>query len=74
VSHEVVALTEQEFQLVETFLARRLDIPNLQRLASAQVIADRIGERLHIPKEQRPSDEAFLEEISRRYRDVVRRS
>jgi uncharacterized RDD family membrane protein YckC len=74
VSHEVVALTEQEFQLVETFLARRLDIPNLQRLASAQVIADRMGERLHISKDQRPSDEAFLEEISRRYRDVVRRS
>jgi uncharacterized RDD family membrane protein YckC len=74
VSHEVAALTEQEFQLVETFLARRLDIPDLQRLASAQVIANRMGERLHIAKDQRPSDEAFLEEISRRYRDVVRRS
>ena len=74
VSHEVAALTDQEFQLVETFLARRLDIPNLQRLASAQVIADRMGERLRIPKELRPFDEAFLEEISRRYRDVVRRS
>jgi hypothetical protein len=46
----------------------------MQRLTSAQVIADRMGERLHIPKDQRPSDEAFLEEISRRYRDVVRRS
>jgi hypothetical protein len=74
VNHEVAALTEQEFQLVETFLTRRLDIPNLQRLSSAQVIADRMGERLHIPKDQRPSDEAFLEEISRRYRDAVRRS
>jgi uncharacterized RDD family membrane protein YckC len=74
VSQEVASLTDQEFQLVETFLSRRLDIPNLQRLSSAQVIADRMGERLHIPKEQRPSDEAFLEEISRRYRDTVRRS
>jgi hypothetical protein len=74
VSHEVAALTDQEFQLIETFLARRLDIPNLQRLASAQVIADRMGERLRIPREQRPSDEAFLEEVSRRYRDSVRRS
>lgn len=73
VTHEVAALTEQEFQLVETFLARRLDIPNLQRLASAQAIAARMGERLHIPKDQRPSDEAFLEEISRRYRDAARR-
>jgi hypothetical protein len=26
----------------------------------------------HIPKERRTSDEAFLEEISRRYRDSVR--
>lgn len=74
VTREVAMLTEHEFQLVETFLTRRLDIPNLQRLASAQAIAERIGERLHIPKEQRPSDEAFLEEISRRYRDSARRS
>ena len=73
VTHEVAALTEQEFQLVETFLARRLDIPDLQRLASAQAIANRMGERLNIPKDQRPSDEAFLEEVSRRYRDVARR-
>jgi uncharacterized RDD family membrane protein YckC len=72
VTHEVAALTDQEFQLVETFLARRLDIPNLQRLASAQAIATRMGDRLHILKDQRPSDEAFLEEISRRYRDVAR--
>jgi len=74
VTQEVASLTDQEFQLIETFLARRLDIPNLQRLSSAQAIADRMGERLHILKDQRPSDEAFLEEISRRYRDAVRRS
>jgi uncharacterized RDD family membrane protein YckC len=73
VSNEVAALTDQEFQLIETFLSRRLDIPNLQRLTSAQAIADRIGERVRVPKEQRPSDEAFLEEISRRYRDLGRR-
>jgi uncharacterized RDD family membrane protein YckC len=74
VSQQVSALTGQEFQLIETFLARRLDIPNLQRLESARAIADRMGERLKVAKEQRPSDEEFLEEISRRYRDVVRRS
>ena len=74
VAQEVSALTNQEFQLIETFLTRRLDIPNAQRLSSAQAIADRIGEHLHIAREQRPSDEAFLEEVSRRYRDVVRRN
>ena len=68
----VTGLTAQEFQLVETFLARRLDIPNLQRLQSGQQIADRIGERLHIPKAERPVNEDFLEEVARRYRDSVR--
>ena len=72
VNQPVTALTAQEFQLIEAFLARRLDIPNLQRLQSAQVIADRIGTRLNIPKTERPVDEAFLEEVSRRYRDTVR--
>ena len=68
----VTNLTAQEFQLIEAFLARRLDIPNLQRLQSAQMIADRIGNRLGIAKEERPVDEAFLEEVCRRYRDTVR--
>ena len=68
----VTDLTAQEFQLIEAFLARRLDIPNLQRLQSAQMIADRIGNRLGIAKQERPVDEAFLEEVCRRYRDTVR--
>jgi hypothetical protein len=72
VSQPVTGLTPQEFQLIETFLSRRLDIPNQQRLQSAQMIADRIGERLNVPKAERPVDEAFLEEVSRRYRDTVR--
>ena len=70
VHQPVTTLTEQEFQLIEAFLSRRLDIPNLQRLQSAQMIADRIGERLGVPKAERPVDEAFLEEVSRRYRDT----
>ena len=72
VNQPVTALTAQEFQLIEAFLARRLDIPNLQRLQSAQTIADRIGTRLNVPKAERPVDEGFLEEVSRRYRDTVR--
>lgn len=72
VNQPVTALTAQEFQLIEAFLARRLDIPNLQRLQSAQTIADRIGSRLNVPKAERPVDEGFLEEVSRRYRDTVR--
>lgn len=66
-------LTPQEFQLIETFLSRRLDIPNLQRLQSGQMIADRIGDRLKVAKVDRPVDEAFLEEVSRQYRDTAGR-
>jgi uncharacterized RDD family membrane protein YckC len=66
------ALTEQEFQLIETFLNRRLDLPNLQRLQSAKDIADRIGAHLKVAPADRPSPEDFLEEVSRRYRDTAR--
>jgi uncharacterized RDD family membrane protein YckC len=73
VSQTVTALSAQEFQLIETFLARRLDIPNLQRLQSAQLIADRIGGRLNVARAERPMHEDFLEEVARRYRDAERR-
>jgi len=73
VNQAVTGLTAQEFQLIETFLSRRLDIPNLQRLQSGQQIADRIGERLNVPKAERPVNEDFLEEVARRYRDSVPR-
>ena len=72
VGHAVAALTQDEFLLIETFLARRIDLSNLQRLQAAQQIAERMGGRLNIPKTERPSDEDFLEEVARRYRDAVR--
>lgn len=72
VTQPVTALTPQEFQLIEAFLARRLDLADAQRQQSAQMIADRIGDRLGVPKNERPVDEAFLEEVSRRYRDTAR--
>ncbi len=65
-------LTEQEFQLIETFLNRRLDLPSMQRLQSAKDIADRIGAHLKVAPADRPSPEDFLEEVSRRYRDTAR--
>ncbi len=68
----IAALTPSEFQLIETFLNRRLDLPPAQRLQAANGIADRIGSRLGIAPEDRPLPEDFLEEVSRRYRDAVR--
>lgn len=68
----IAAMTAQEFQLIETFLNRRLDLPYEQRVATAKNIADRIGERLNVPAADRTSPENFLEELSRRYRDTAR--
>jgi uncharacterized RDD family membrane protein YckC len=68
----IAAMTAQEFQLIETFLNRRLDLPYEQRVATAKNIADRIGERLKVLPVNRTSPENFLEEISRRYRDTAR--
>jgi uncharacterized RDD family membrane protein YckC len=68
----IASLTAQEFQLIETFLNRRLDIPNLQRMQTAKDIAERFGARLNVAPEDRLSPETFLEELSRRYRDNAR--
>ena len=68
----VTAMTAQEFQLIETFLNRRLDLPYEQRQRTAQNIADHIGGRLNVPPADRTSPENFLEELSRRYRDNAR--
>lgn len=68
----ITAMTAQEFQLIETFLNRRLDLPYEQRQATAISIADRIGTRLNVPAADRPSPENFLEDLSRRYRDASR--
>jgi uncharacterized RDD family membrane protein YckC len=60
--HQAAGLTLQEAELIETFLARRLDIPVEVRRINAQRIADMIGARLKIPAESRPADnENFLE-------------
>lgn len=68
----ISAMSEQEFQLIETFLNRRLDLPYERRVETARNIADRIGARLNVPPENRLSPESFLEELSRRYRDAAR--
>lgn len=73
VSPEAIsAMTAQEFQLIETFLNRRLDLPLDQRQQTAHNIADRMGARLNVAAADRSSPENFLEELSRRYRDSAR--
>jgi uncharacterized RDD family membrane protein YckC len=72
IGQAVTALTMAEFQLIEAFLNRRLDLPLGRRQQAAQEIADRIGARLEVPPASRPSAETFLEEVARLFRDHSR--
>jgi uncharacterized RDD family membrane protein YckC len=71
--HQAAHLTLQEAELIETFLARRLDIPPEVRRLNGQRIADMISTRLGITPESRPTDnENFLEVIVREFRSRAR--
>lgn len=70
---QAAKLTLQEAELIEAFLARRLDIAPAVRQQSAQRIAEMISNRLLIPADSRPSDtETFLEIIVREFRARAR--
>lgn len=63
-------LTLQEAELIETFLARRLDIPAEVRLQNGRRIAEMIGARLNIGPESRPANnEDFLEQVVKEFRN-----
>ena len=63
-------LTLQEAELIETFLARRLDIPPEVRRQNGQRIAEMIAGRLNIAPEARPIDnEDFLEQVVKEFRN-----
>lgn len=67
--HQAAGLTLQEAELIETFLARRLEIPPEVRRFNAQRIAEIISARLKIPPEARlPDNETFLELMVREFR------
>ena len=67
--HQAAGLTVLEAELIETFLARRLDIPPDVRQFNSQRIADMISARLKIPPESRPPDnENFLELMVKEFR------
>ena len=71
--HQAAGLTVQEAELIETFLARRLEIPPEVRRFNGQRIADMISSRLNIPSEARPPDnENFLELMVREFRTRAR--
>jgi uncharacterized RDD family membrane protein YckC len=68
--YQVTRLGVAEIELIETFLARRLDIPAHVRQQSAQRIAEMIGSKLGIDAQSRPADnENFLELVVKEFRD-----
>lgn len=70
---QAAKLTLQEAELIEAFLARRLDIAPAVRQQSAHRIAEMISTRLLIAADSRPADtEAFLEIIVREFRARAR--
>jgi uncharacterized RDD family membrane protein YckC len=63
-------LTLQEAELIEAFLARRLDIPPEIRQQNGQRIADMLCTRLGITPDTRPADnENFLELLVKEFRN-----
>jgi hypothetical protein len=67
---QAAQLTLQEAELIETFLARRLDIPSDVRWSNAQRIAQMVSTRLGIAPEARPAnDEQFLELLVKEFRN-----
>lgn len=67
---QAAQLTMPEAELIETFLARRLDIPPEIRQQNGQRIADMLTARLGITPDQRPPDnENFLELLVKEFRN-----
>jgi uncharacterized RDD family membrane protein YckC len=70
---QAAQLTLQEAELIETFLARRLDIPAEVRLQNSQRIAAMVSARLAIAPDSRPADnENFLELLVKEFRNRAR--
>jgi uncharacterized RDD family membrane protein YckC len=70
---QAAKLTLQEAELIETFLARRLDIPSQVRFHSAMRITEMVSSRLGIDSGMRPPDnENFLELVVKEFRNRAR--
>jgi uncharacterized RDD family membrane protein YckC len=70
---QAARLTLQEAELIETFLARRLDLTPQVRVYNAGQIAGMVAARLGIQPESRPAkDEAFLELLVQEFRNRAR--
>jgi uncharacterized RDD family membrane protein YckC len=69
---DVSALTTEDLQVIEAFLARRLDLSLDVRQATATRLADLFAARLNLPAEARGSNEDFLEMLAMQIRSTTR--
>ncbi len=61
-------LTIEEVEIIQTFLARRGDLPEPQRSRTASQLADRLRTRLELPAGSHRDDEALIEVIAGEWR------
>ena len=85
-AYDVRQLTVEELDLIETFLQRRASLSDEVRRKMAHQIAQRVADKLDIPREERPSAytapsdgrtvgaERFLETLARERRSGLHRS
>lgn len=70
--HDVAKLSSADLQVLESFLARRLDMPLDTRATLARRIASAIQGKSGLEPPANVSDETFLEVVARQLRDVAR--
>jgi len=70
--YDVARISPEEVQLLETFFYRREGLDTALRHHLASEIAERIGEKLGVPRKARLDSEAFLEAIAEQRRNIGR--
>lgn len=61
-------LSVEEVEVIQTFLARRADLPEYLRMHTAGQLAHRIRQRLELPAGSQRDDEALIESVATEYR------
>jgi len=69
---DLSSIADNDLQVIEAFLERRLDIPLEVRYATARRLADLYASRLRLPLEERGSNEDLLEAIALQFRNTRR--
>jgi len=70
--YPVEKLANNDLVLIETFLARRLDLAPEVRTSSAKRIAELIAQKLGLAAQPQADNEDFLEAVAKEYRDSLR--